>query len=243
MQCERCLEQLDSYLDGELDAQTAKSLEAHLSRCQVCMDERRVAERERRLYRALSAATDVPAGLWSRVATGIAAVEARERRRAAVRPWSPLWLMSWRALGLATACAALAVGLWAVWRPAARAPPVARQAPSSAGALTAAPPVSRSPLVSENAAPSDAVILAPPRTRAVAAPTRAAPTSRPTPDAERLLRQTEQAYLAAIERLQAQAAARQSPLEPAALHFLAAAYRKKVEALSEIVLMTEPLNN
>ncbi|OYT73361.1 MAG: hypothetical protein CFK52_01990 [Chloracidobacterium sp. CP2_5A] len=271
MQCERCLEQLDAYLDGELDAGSAESLEAHLSRCPTCLAERRAREREQHLYRDLAATTSVPDGLWSRVAAGIAAVEARERRRAVTRPWSLPWLGGWT-LGLAMAGLALAViGLWAVWRPVAPAEPlVAQQAPSPADVLTDAPPASRAPSVSENTAPSDAVIIAPPRSRAVSAPTRTAPVIQPMSEAERLLRQTEQTYLTVIERLQAQVrrrrsqldlgtraavdqmlvtldakieeareAARQSPTDPAALHFLVAVYRKKAEMLSEIVVMTE----
>ncbi|QUV92151.1 anti-sigma factor [Chloracidobacterium aggregatum] len=81
MDCERCLEQLDAYLDGELDAPDASLLSAHLRQCPNCQAEYRAREWENRLYRDMAAGVSLPEGLWPRIAAGLAAVDEREQRR------------------------------------------------------------------------------------------------------------------------------------------------------------------
>jgi anti-sigma factor RsiW len=106
MDCERCLEQLDAYLDGELDAPDASLLAAHLRQCPSCQAEYRAREWENRLYRDVAAGASLPEGLWPRIAAGMAAVDEREQRRSSGgrTDWfRPEWSGWWR-LGPALGC-------------------------------------------------------------------------------------------------------------------------------------------
>lgn len=98
MDCERCLEQLDAYLDGELDAPDASLLSAHLRQCPNCQAEYRAREWENRLYRDMAAGVSLPEGLWPRIAAGLAAVDEREQRRSGgayeLVPTGTVWLVA-----------------------------------------------------------------------------------------------------------------------------------------------------
>ncbi|QUV86528.1 anti-sigma factor [Chloracidobacterium aggregatum] len=278
MDCERCLEQLDAYLDGELDAPDASLLSAHLRQCPNCQAEYRAREWENRLYRDMAAGVSLPEGLWPRIAAGLAAVDEREQRRSGGgrTNWFRPELSGWWRLGLALGCLlVLAVGLWFWLRPAVPAEPLLAQGPtppslSDTGDLPRTLPPAGTPSAgSETLAPADTVIIEPPRRRTGMTsppPVR----ERPPSEAEQILSQVEQTYLVVIERLQSQARLRrmkldpatrtaidqtlagldaqiaqtrevvcQSSTDPAALHFLLTAYRKKAELLSEIIVMTE----
>jgi hypothetical protein len=278
MDCERCLEQLDAYLDGELDVLEASMLAAHLRQCPNCQAECRAREWENRLYRDMAAGVSLPEGLWPRIAAGLAAVDEREQRRSGGgrTNWFRPELSGWWRLGLALGCLlVLAVGLWFWLRPAVPAEPLLAQGPtppslSDTGDLPRTLPPAGTPSAgSETLAPADTVIIEPPRRRTGMTsppPVR----ERPPSEAEQILSQVEQTYLVVIERLQSQArlrrmkldpatrtaidrtlagldaqiaqtreVVRQSSTDPAALHFLLTAYRKKAELLSEIIVMTE----
>ncbi|MFQ3582336.1 MAG: zf-HC2 domain-containing protein [Chloracidobacterium sp.] len=264
MECERCLEQLDGYLDGELDARSVTSLEAHLQQCPACSAECRARRWEQRVYRDAVAGVTLPDTIWPRVAANIARADARQAPRTAPRWGLP---SGWWALGLAMGCAVVAFGLWSLWRPPATTEPLLVRQNAAATEKTAPPLIGGAPAVSENTTPSDAVIIEPPRRRTV--PT-APPAPRQLSEAERALQQAEQAYVVVIERLQSQVRSRQSqldvstrtaleqtlseldakiaqtrevvrqsPADPAAMHFLMTAYRKKAEVLSEVVVITQ----
>ncbi|WP_058866067.1 anti-sigma factor [Chloracidobacterium thermophilum] len=278
MDCERCLEQLDAYLDGELDAPDASLLAAHLRQCPSCQAEYRAREWENRLYHDVAAGVSLPEGLWPRIAASMAAVDEREQRRSGGRrtDWfRPEWSGWWR-LGLVLGCLlALAVGLWFWLRPSVTPEPLLAQGPtppsrSDTGDLPRTwPPAGTPSAGSETLVPTDTVIIEPPRRR-TAMPNPPPVRERPPSEAEQVLAQAEQTYLVVIERLQSQArlrrmkldpatrtamertlagldaqiaqtreVVRQSPTDPAALHFLVTAYRKKAEVLSEIIVMTE----
>ncbi len=278
MDCERCLEQLDAYLDGELDASSASVLAAHLRQCPDCQAECHAREWEARLYRDMAAGVSLPAGLWSRIAAGMAAVDEREQRRSGGgrTDWFRPEKFGWWRLGGALACfVVLAVGLWFWLRPAVTPEPLLAQGlipPSLSDAddlPRVSPPVSTPKSGSETLSPADAAVIEPPRRRTVMTtppPVR----ERPPSEAEQVLYQAERTYLVVIERLQSEArlrrmkldpvtrvamdqtlagldaqiaqtreVVRRSPTDPAALHFLVTAYRKKAEVLSEIIVMTE----
>ena len=278
MDCERCLEQLDAYLDGELDVLEASMLAAHLRQCPNCQAECRAREWENRLYRDMAAGVSLPEGLWPRIAAGLAAVDEREQRWSGRgrTDWFRPERFGWWRLGLVLGCfLVLAVGLWFWLRPAVPAEPLLAQGPtppslSDTGDLPRTLPPAGTPSAgSETLAPADTVIIEPPRRRTGMTsppPVR----ERPPSEAEQILSQVEQTYLVVIERLQSQArlrrmkldpatrtaidqtlagldaqiaqtreVVRQSSTDPAALHFLLTAYRKKAELLSEIIVMTE----
>ncbi|QUV80455.1 anti-sigma factor family protein [Chloracidobacterium thermophilum] len=171
MDCERCLKQLDAYLDGELDAPDASLLAAHLRQCPSCQAEYRAREWENRLYRDVAAGASLPEGLWPRIAAGMAAVDEREQRRSSGgrTDWfRPEWSGWWR-LGPALGCLlALAIGLWLWLRPSATSEPLLAQEPTppsrsdTGGLPRISPPASPSPSVSETLAPADTVIIEPP---------------------------------------------------------------------------------
>ncbi len=235
-------------------------------------------EWEARLYRDMAAGVSLPEGLWSRIAAGMAAVDAREQHRSdgGHTDWFRPEKFGWWRLGVALACfVVLAVGLWFWLRPAVTPEPLLAQGPIPPGLSDAddlprvSPPVSTPKSGSETLSPADAVVIEPPRRRTVMTippPVR----ERPPSEAEQLLHQAEQTYLVVIERLQSQVrvrrmkldpatrtvmdqtlagldaqiaqtreVVRQSPTDPAALHFLVTAYRRKAEVLSEIIVMTE----
>jgi hypothetical protein len=223
MDCERCLEQLDAYLDGELDAPDASLLAAHLRQCPSCQAEYRAREWENRLYRDVAAGASLPEGLWPRIAAGMAAVDEREQRRSSGgrTDWfRPEWSGWWR-LGPALGCLlALAIGLWLWLRPSATPEPLLAQEPTppsrsdTGGLPRISPPASPPPSGSETLAPADTVIIEPPRRRTGMAsppPIR----ERPPSEAEQVLAQAEQTYLVVIERLQSQARLRRMKLDPA----------------------------
>lgn len=282
MDCERCLEQLDAYLDSELDARSADWLAEHLRQCPTCRAEYQAREWEARLYRDLAAEVSLPEGLWTCVANGIATVEAREQRRSGGVRAGWFWpeRLGWWRLGWALGgVGLLTVGMWLWLRTAPTPEPLLAQGPSPSGlsdtlsdadVLRASPPVSPPMSASDTSTPSDAAVIEPPRLRTKR-------TTSPQPLREHLLsadaqmlHPAEQAYLVVIERLQAQVrprrmkldpatrmamdetlagldtqiaqtreAVRQAPTDPATLHFLMAAYRRKAEVLSEIIVMTE----
>ncbi|QUW01174.1 zf-HC2 domain-containing protein [Chloracidobacterium sp. MS 40/45] len=222
MDCERCLEQLDAYLDGELDAPGVSVLSAHLRQCPNCQAECRAREWENRLYRDMAAGVSLPEGLWPRIAAGLAAVDEREQRRSGGgrTDWFRPELSGWWRLGLALGCLlVLAVGLWFWLRPAVPAEPLLAQGPtppslSDTGDLPrTSPPASPPTSGSETLSPTDAVVIELPRRRTGMAsppPVR----ERPPSEAEQVLYQAEQTYLVVIERLQSQVRLRRMKLDP-----------------------------
>src|SRR5215203_1254406 len=68
MKCEVCLEKLEEYLDGELNADESSQLEAHLITCSACSGESasRVADQE--LFARYDREIDVPSTLWGQIA-------------------------------------------------------------------------------------------------------------------------------------------------------------------------------
>ena len=76
--CGDLAERIERFLDGELDAAEARELDAHLSACLPCTDERDLRERVRSLIRE-GCAERAPADLIDRVRARLAEVSAGDR--------------------------------------------------------------------------------------------------------------------------------------------------------------------
>src|SRR5207245_10908163 len=118
--------QLDAYLDGELAADDARELEAHLVQCPDCARFRDGRIALRAAITAHVPALQAPDALRERVRTALrVAGGARSRRRIAAP-------VLWRSLALAASLAVVAAGRWRPALPrtalgALPAPPLARQ--------------------------------------------------------------------------------------------------------------------
>jgi hypothetical protein len=71
MKCETCLNLLEEYLDGELVRDDANTVEAHLITCVGCSAEFSALTSEQELFARYDREIEVPASLWSSVATEI----------------------------------------------------------------------------------------------------------------------------------------------------------------------------
>ena len=110
MACTEVLEQLEAYVDGELDGAGAASIEAHLEACPACAAEHRLAAAVRRELRALPELDATPAVLRE---------IAWETQRA--RFGAPVRRRAWMGLAAALAAVALGASLW--WGALRQAPP------------------------------------------------------------------------------------------------------------------------
>jgi anti-sigma factor RsiW len=120
--CYRNRKRIGAYLDGALDAETARATAAHIASCEGCGRE---AEALRRLHgllrRNLTPAQPDWTGFWQGVVRGIedqrAARPAPVRRRWWQQAWGPRW-----AVGSALAAALLVtLGVWQ-WAPTGPSP-------------------------------------------------------------------------------------------------------------------------
>ena len=71
MDCRDCEKFLEEYLDGELDAHAARSVEAHLARCEACASAHESLAAEQNFYTAYERGLEVTPRLWDGVAARI----------------------------------------------------------------------------------------------------------------------------------------------------------------------------
>jgi len=65
--CRKVLEQVELYLDGELDAAVRLEIHHHLEKCGPCMDHSEFQRRLKELLRAKCGCDQVPADLLERI--------------------------------------------------------------------------------------------------------------------------------------------------------------------------------
>ena len=111
MTCQELDERLDDWIDGDLVAEVAAEVEAHLASCALCQ------ERERRLRQVLAHAASLPRSLtpprdlWPDIARRV------ERERS--WSWSGSAWQPWALAAAATVAVALAAVLWTGRAPSA----------------------------------------------------------------------------------------------------------------------------
>jgi anti-sigma factor RsiW len=180
MRCQEALVEMSAALDGELDAEGASLLQAHLQTCHACQAEQeRLRAVDQRLRVPALLAVRVPEELHARIARQIARPRPTSRRRA-----SPL-AFAVAFTGAAAAAAALAVARpddsgSAAQGPASNDPEASPLDTAAAAAATAPAAASiRSAVAAARSATSGPGTLAPlsgPHAVAVADPGTAAPT-------------------------------------------------------------------
>jgi anti-sigma factor RsiW len=113
MDCERCVEDLTAYLDGELRDSVAKELRLHVEGCPPCAEELSELERSKAFFDSGNRTLDVSPEIWDRVRASIGSMEPPEPSAGLL---SFLILSRWR-LPVAGATAAAAVfGAWMMVR-------------------------------------------------------------------------------------------------------------------------------
>lgn len=68
MKCDVCLENLEEYLDGELDADESSQIEAHLITCAACSTESASLVADQQLFARYDREITVPPVLWEQIA-------------------------------------------------------------------------------------------------------------------------------------------------------------------------------
>ena len=68
MKCEVCLERLEEYLDGELNADESSQVEAHLITCAACSTESASLVADQQLFARYDREIEVPSALWWQIA-------------------------------------------------------------------------------------------------------------------------------------------------------------------------------
>jgi mycothiol system anti-sigma-R factor len=74
-ECRKVLEQVELYLDGELDAAERRQVHHHLERCGPCTDHSEFQRRLKDLLRAKCGCDDVPPQLLQRIRSTYATPE------------------------------------------------------------------------------------------------------------------------------------------------------------------------
>jgi len=223
MTCHELDERLDAWVDGELPAEAAVQVEAHLASCPLCQ------ERERRLRQLLAHAAALPRSvapqrdLWP----GIARHVERERSwRWASVGWSPAVL---------AAAATVLIGLAAVFW--------SGQAPARVRTVEIPMPTPEARLAAGTAAVSDPVLAAAERDYEAAANAllQALQQHRAHLQPEDLA--AVQANLDVIDRALAEVrqALVRSPESRELSRMLVSTHRKKVEVLSRVVKLSTAL--
>lgn len=67
MKCEVCLEKLEEYLDGELNADEASQIQAHLITCSACSTESASLVADQELFARYDRELEVPPTLWGQI--------------------------------------------------------------------------------------------------------------------------------------------------------------------------------
>jgi mycothiol system anti-sigma-R factor len=67
--CRHTLEQIERYLDGELDPDIESLVQHHLSGCNPCMQKTEFRQHVKELIQSKCAQRQVPDGLWEKVRT------------------------------------------------------------------------------------------------------------------------------------------------------------------------------
>lgn len=70
--CRRALEQIELYLDGELDGSQHALIHTHLAACDPCMDHSEFQRHLKELLRSRCGCDDVPADLLDRIRGALA---------------------------------------------------------------------------------------------------------------------------------------------------------------------------
>ena len=78
MTCEECQATIEDYIDGELEARTARELTAHLSSCAACLRYHEELKREQTIYASYQRDVEVTPALWQ-------SIEARIKQEPAVK--------------------------------------------------------------------------------------------------------------------------------------------------------------
>jgi tetratricopeptide (TPR) repeat protein len=92
MRCTQTIIELDAYLTGELDPETAVEIGGHLKECAACAAERQMLERERALYLDHASTATVSTDAWSHVQERLTATHLN-RARFRLGRW-PVWAMA-----------------------------------------------------------------------------------------------------------------------------------------------------
>lgn len=69
--CQKVLEQVELYLDGELDGSLRAEIDRHLELCGPCMDHSEFQRHLKELLRAKCGCDQVPADLFERIRTAL----------------------------------------------------------------------------------------------------------------------------------------------------------------------------
>jgi len=222
MTCQELDERLDEWVDGELAAEGAAEVEAHLASCALCQ------ERERRLRQVLAHAASLPRvvtpprDLWPGIA----------RRLERERSWS--WAESWSPWALAAA-ATVVVGLVAVlWT--GRAPSAVRTVE-----IPAATPEAR--LAAAPGAVSDPVLAAAERDYEAAANALLDALQKRESRLEPETLAAVRTNLEVIDRAlgEVRQALVRNPSSPELSRMLVATHRKKVDVLRRVVKLSTAL--
>lgn len=83
MKCEDCLKVIEEYFDAELGVQETQDVGAHLGRCESCATHLEMLRRERNLYALYRRDLEVTPAIWNQIATRIQA-EKIEKQPASV---------------------------------------------------------------------------------------------------------------------------------------------------------------
>lgn len=120
MNCERAMDLLGAYRDGELAAHERREVAAHIETCKACSD---IAAHDERIGQALQAQgrVPVPIGLASRLRQGLAQVDNARRSEEGLggRPFLPFDAFRHRLVGWSRQAGVVAVACifsaWATW--------------------------------------------------------------------------------------------------------------------------------
>jgi hypothetical protein len=97
MKCEQCRAQIEDYFDGELDPSMSRKLDAHISNCASCAALAAQIKQEHELFAMYRRDVDVTPALWTRVQSRIE--EEKRTRGGKERKFAGLW--EWLQAGFA----------------------------------------------------------------------------------------------------------------------------------------------
>ncbi len=227
MKCEDYLPIIETYVDGELDGQTAQRVRTHLATCDSCQDYLAELRQEQEVYALYNREVDITPAMW-------AAVEARIEKVKPVRSTNLLetvrkWLAGLMGTprlspALAAALIIATVGTTVVvmkylnspeinvTRESAQTSPTEENKDQEPKAPTVQPPSKPE----ENLAPKrEEIARADEAIRTTERPKIAAKqTPKPAPTPEQLVREAEQKYLSAIAILEKDVKGNKSKLDP-----------------------------
>jgi anti-sigma factor RsiW len=114
MDCEKCVENLTAYLDGELSPGQAEKTRAHLIDCRQCADELQSLTVSAGFVASHAKEISLKPEIWNQVRSRISAVDVTTRSVGFLPLW--LWDRWWRTASALAATAALTLGFWGYLR-------------------------------------------------------------------------------------------------------------------------------